>query len=249
MAIKLHLNTGDKVRNIRTTSSRYGLIGFVEKIQLDAKRGNKYLVKWSTGVYGTYFVELAHHSLEAVVGSKSARQHYKLATFGLRYGKPLLSEEELDKAWADLHKMCVDNNVMVVHDELVITPKLRTLKKVRRNVITGKTQEEMVKICGSHAIGVHQFNKRCLGLSTGQAMRLIGEAIVNPGSPVRLWDVDHAITDPHVKAGRGDLNKTFVALVESLIKRNELVGITFDLPKQYMTFNPIVIEETYVETH
>ncbi|HDT1684163.1 TPA: hypothetical protein QHT08_004163 [Escherichia coli] len=60
-----------------------------------------------------------------------------------------------------------------------------TLKKERRNVITGKTQSEMIKLCGT-ALGVTQFNTRALGKSTGQAMVKIGEAMMHPNVPVRI---------------------------------------------------------------
>lgn len=250
MAIQLHLTAGDKVRNIRANSSRNGLVGFVEKVQRDTKRGDKYLVKWSTGAYGTYFVELAHHSIEAVVDPKEARQEQKAISFFQRYhGQPMV----LGTAYRDVSMMNTDDRSCVLRAFTLVTgqqleSKRRTIKKERRNVITGRTQSDSIRDLG-HARGIQQFNTRAIGLSTGQAMARIADAIMHPGKAVRVWDVDHAITDPKVKAGRGELNKTFVALVQSLIQRNEFVGITFDMPKQYMTFNPIVTEETYVETY
>lgn len=116
------------------------------------------------------------------------------------------------------------------------------LNRVRRNVITGKTQEEMIKICGSSAIGVHQFNTRALGRSTGQALQLIGEAMCNPNTAIRISGIDHALIDNPVSAPRNQLDKEFRSLVQSLI--GNMRGFTFD--QAHVTFNPIVTEETYV---
>ena len=204
--IKLHLNVGDKVRNIRVNSSRRGMIGFVEGEQ-SGKRGGKWVVKYQNGEWGTYFKELAHHSLEKAVSHQEA----KIDTVA-------------GKLWSPL--------------------KVKTvLSKVRRNVITGKTQQEMQRELGV-AHGTHQFNTRCLGLSTGQAFSVIGEAMCNSNTPVRLWGVDHHLSSPECTSNY-EVNKHFVCLVQALI--GDMKGFRFDKPKQFMTYNPIVTEETYVE--
>lgn len=61
----LYLNAGSKVRNIRNGSVHYGYVGFVESIKSGGK-GDKYLVLWSDGKYGSYFTHLAHHSLQPI---------------------------------------------------------------------------------------------------------------------------------------------------------------------------------------
>jgi hypothetical protein len=118
----------------------------------------------------------------------------------------------------------------------------RVLKKVRRNVISGKTQDDMVQDCG-HARGVQQFNTRCLGTSTGQALRIIGDAMCNPATEIRITNIDHAISDGTVRAGRGVLNQNFRSIVAKHI--GNMKGFTFT--DTHIVFNPIVTEETYVE--
>ena len=206
--IKLHLNMGDKVRNIRVNSSRRGMIGFVEGEQ-SGQRGVKWLVKYQNGEWGTYFKEMAHQSLEKV-GHRISE-------------KPLFYAGECSEA------------------------KCKTiLRKDRRNLITGKTQDERVRELG-HARGVQQFNTRCLGVSTGQALIKIGEAMLNPNKPVGLWDVDHSLNNPNVPRGR--TNDWFVDLVQILIEKNNLKGFTSSQVKGTLTYNPIVTEEVYVENY
>ncbi|MGL6084740.1 MAG: hypothetical protein ACRC29_02335 [Enterobacterales bacterium] len=235
MRIKLYLVVGDAVRNINRNSSRRGWVGVVKKI--DQVNGGCYGVEYQNGEYQLYNKSKAHNYLEKLVSECPCTQQVLKLDFSKL-------EERVLAGYAAGDFMAIG----AIHDEISYAPKRRTLKKVRRNVISGKTQDEMVKMYG-HSRGVQQFNTRALGLSTGQAMARIADALMHPGKNVRVWDVDHAITGPNVQAGRGQLNKTFVALVESLIEKNKLVGFTFDLPKQYMTFTPIVTEETYVETH
>lgn len=117
-----------------------------------------------------------------------------------------------------------------------------TLKKERRNVITGKTQSEMVKQCGT-ALGVTQFNTRALGKSTGQAMVKIGEAMMHPNVPVRIVDVDHAITGHGTP--RRVANNHFADTIEDIIRKQELKGLHI-LNGEELLYLPIVTEETYV---
>lgn len=116
-----------------------------------------------------------------------------------------------------------------------------TLKKERRNVITGKTQSEMIKQCGT-ALGTTQFNTRCLGKSTGQAMVKIGEAMMHPNVPVRIVDTDHAITEHGTP--RHVANKNFAAIVNHIIQKQGLLG--FIVNEAHLVYCPIVTEETYV---
>lgn len=117
-----------------------------------------------------------------------------------------------------------------------------TLKKERRNVITGKTQSEMITQCGT-AFGVTQFNTRTLGKSTGQAMVKIGEAMMHPNTPVRITDVDHAITEHG--ASRRVANTHFADTIEGIIRKQGLKGIHI-LNGEELLYLPIVTEETYV---
>lgn len=116
-----------------------------------------------------------------------------------------------------------------------------TIKKERRNVITGKTQSEMIKLCGT-ALGVTQFNTRALGKSTGQAIVKIGEAMMHPNVPLRIVDVDHAITEHGTP--RHVANKNFAAIVNHIIKKQGLLG--FIVNESHLVYCPIVTEETYV---
>lgn len=117
-----------------------------------------------------------------------------------------------------------------------------TLKKERRNVITGKTQSEMVKQCGT-ALGVTQFNTRALGKSTGQAMVKIGEAMMHPNVPVRIMDIDHAITEHGTP--RRVANTHFADTIEGIIRKQGLKGLHI-LNGEELLYLPIVTEETYV---
>ena len=117
-----------------------------------------------------------------------------------------------------------------------------TLKRERRNVITGKTQSEMIKQCGT-ALGVTQFNTRALGKSTGQAMVKIGEAMMYPNVPVRIVDVDHAITAHGTP--RRVANTHFADTIEGIISKQGLKGLHI-LNGEELLYLPIVTEETYV---
>lgn len=117
-----------------------------------------------------------------------------------------------------------------------------TLKKERRNVITGETQSEMIKQYGT-ALGVTQFNKQCLGKSTGQALVKIGEAMMNPNTSVRITDVDHSITE--YGTSRSAANKYFAGTIEGIIRKQGLKGLHI-LNGEELLYLPIVTEETYV---
>lgn len=126
--------------------------------------------------------------------------------------------------------------------EQMTQPRRKTLKKVRRNVITGKTQEDMQKELG-FAQGTAEFNTRSTGRSTAKALDLISLAMLNPGQHVNLDNADHAVNirglNPRV------INDNFRALVAHWVDTMKLRGFTFD--KQGLIYNPIVTEETYVE--
>ncbi len=222
----LVLNVGDFVRNIKKDSSRYlcrGVVTFVGE--------NLYYVEYHSGVKQYYHKKTAHKYLEKIVEinnqckcihdkvcDKCARQMLKNFLAPLYYGA---GPQTLAEYMAE---------------------KKTTLKKERRNVITGKTQSEMIKQCGT-ALGVTQFNTRALGKSTGQAMVKIGEAMMHPNVPVRIMDVDHAITEQGKQ--RRVINKHFADTIEGIIRKQGLKGLHI-LNGEELLYLPIVTEETYV---
>lgn len=223
---KLVLNVGDYVRNINVTSLRYRCRGTVTNVS-----ENSYYVEYSNGIRQAYQKESAHNYLEKIgevsnqckcvhdeICDKCARQLHKMLLYPLRYGAGV---QTLAEAYGK---------------------SKTTLKKERRNVITGKTQSEMIKLCGT-ALGVTQFNTRSLGKSTGQAMVKIGEAMMHPNVPVRIMDVDHAITEHGTQ--RRVINKHFADTIEGIIRKQELKGLHI-LNGEELLYLPIVTEETYV---
>lgn len=223
---KLVLNVGDKVRNINEVSRRYRCRGVVARVS-----ENMYHVEYDDGIKASYHKKTAHKYLEKIVEvhnqykcvhdevcDKCARQMQKTLLFSLRYGAGV---QTLAEAYGK---------------------RKTTLKKERRNVITGKTQSEMVKLCGT-ALGVTQFNTRALGKSTGQAMVKIGEAMMHPNVPVRITDVDHAITEHGTP--RRIANNHFADTIEDIIRKQELKGLHI-LNGEELLYLPIVTEETYV---
>lgn len=223
---KLVLNVGDYVRNINVTSRRYRCRGTVTNVS-----ENSYYVEYSNGVRQAYQKESAHNYLEKIgevsnqckcvhdeICDKCARQLHKMLLYPLRYGAGV---QTLAEAYGK---------------------SKTTLKKERRNVITGKTQSEMIKLCGT-ALGVTQFNTRSLGKSTGQAMVKIGEAMMHPNVPVRIMGVDHAITEHGTQ--RRVINKHFADTIEGIIRKQELKGLHI-LNGEELLYLPIVTEETYV---
>ncbi len=223
---KLVLNVGDYVRNINEASRRYRCRGVVARVS-----ENMYHVEYEDGIKASYHKKTAHKYLEKIVEinnqckcihdefcDKCARQMLKNFLAPLYYGA---GPQTLAEYMAE---------------------KKTTLKKERRNVITGKTQSEMIKLCGT-ALGVTQFNTRSLGKSTGQAMVKIGEAMMHPNVPVRIRDVDHAITEHGTQ--RRVINKHFADTIEGIIRKQGLKGLHI-LNDEELLYLPIVTEETYV---
>ena len=235
---KLVLNVGDYVRNINEASRRYRCKGLVASVS-----DNMYHVIYSNGIQHSYHKKSAHNYLEKIgnvsnqckcvhdeVCDKCTRQAVKAFTFAQRYGSMYGAGHKTltEAAWKTLQFERSNG-------------RRTTLKKERRNVITGKTQSEMIKLCGT-ALGVTQFNTRALGKSTGQAMVKIGEAMMHPNVPVRIADVDHAITEHGTP--RHVANKNFAAIVNHIIKKQGLLG--FIVNEAHLVYCPIVTEETYV---
>lgn len=224
---KLVLNVGDKVRNINEDSRYYRCRGRVVHVSKSLYR----VAYDDKGITAYYYKENAHKYLEKIeepthqckcvhdeICYKCARQMLKNSLAPLYYGA---GPQTLAEYMAE---------------------KKTTLKKDRRNVITGKTQSEMIKQCGT-ALGVTQFNTRCLGKSTGQAMVKIGEAMMHPNVPVRIVDVDHAITEHGTP--RRAANTHFAKTIEDIIIKQGLKGLHI-LNGEELLYLPIVTEETYV---
>ncbi|WP_438431059.1 hypothetical protein [Escherichia coli] len=235
---KLVLNVGDKVRNINVASRRFRSCGVVRKVS-----ENVYHVAYE-GVKAFYQKKNAHKYLEKIVEvnnqckcihdevcDKCARQAVKAFTFAQRYN-PMFGAGHKTIAEAAWKTLQFERS----------NGRRTTIKKERRNVITGKTQSEMIKLCGT-ALGVTQFNTRSLGKSTGQAMVKIGEAMMQPNVPVRIVDVDHAITEHGTP--RRVANNHFADTIEDIIRKQELKGLHI-LNGEELLYLPIVTEETYV---
>lgn len=223
---RLVLNVGDHVRNINEASRYYRCRGVVDRVS-----ANMYHVEYEDGIRAFYPKKTAHKYLEKIVEinnqckcihdevcDKCARQMLKNFLAPLYYG--------------------ADPQTLAEY----MAEKKTTLKKERRNVITGKTQSEMIKQCGT-ALGVSQFNTRALGKSTGQAMVKIGEAMMHPNVPVRIMDVDHAITEHG--SSRRVINTHFADTIEGIIRKQGLKGLHI-LNGEELLYLPIVTEETYV---
>lgn len=238
---RLNLIIGDKVRNIGN-SARKGWVGVVA----GDDRGMYAVYYADSGRTQSYDKRNAHHYIERVeekapqckcihdeLCESCARKLTKALTFAQRYCAPYGATHKSigEAAW----------NVLGFERN---RPTRRVLKKVRRNVISGKTQDAMVKEMG-HARGVQQFNTRCIGRSTGQALRVIGDAMCNPSVEIRITSIDHAISEGVTSMNRYGIDEHFRRLVHSLV--GDMKGFTFT--QNHIVFNPIVTEETYVETH
>jgi len=224
---KLVLNVGDKVRNINNTSAYKGLVAVVI-----CETEDIYFIRYQQGqVQQGYMKSVAHNHLEKVEE--------------MTHQCKCVHDEVCDKCARQMQKVILQHRLYSggIQTLAEACGKVKTtLKKERRNVITGKTQSEMIKQCGT-ALGVSQFNTRALGKSTGQAMVKIGEAMMHPNVPVRIIDVDHAITEHGTP--RRVANKHFADTIEGIIRKQGLKGIHL-LNGEELLYLPIVTEETYV---
>ncbi len=231
----LKLNVGDRVRNINVTSNRKGWVGVVASLGYAIhNRKATYEVEWSNGEMQSYIQDYAHIYLELIAGSQTPTK--------LDYGT----------AYRDVSMMTEENRNTMLRaicniSGLQCPDKRKVLRRERINVITGKTQSEMVRELGP-ARGVTEFNTRATGRSTGQALHAIGSAMINPGTKIRIAGVDHFLeSDEHMqqrgRIHRHQVDQDFRALVRSLV--GDMKG--FSLTPTHITFNPIVTEEVYVE--
>lgn len=226
----LKLKVGDRVRNINVRSNRKGWVGIVRSFGYAIHiRKPTYEVEWSNGEVQSYIQDYAHNYLELIAGSQTPTK--------LDYGA----------AYRDVSMMTEENRNTILRaicniSGLQCPGKRKVLRRERVNVITGKTQSEMVKELGP-ARGVAEFNTRATGRSTGQALHAIGSAMTNPGTEIRIVGVDHFLEIGSGKANRHQVDQHFRALVQSLV--GDMKGFSFT--PTHITFNPIVTEEVYVE--
>lgn len=152
-----------------------------------------------------------------------------------------VAQEYYDTAFAYMFLEKIEESNPSSAKECDQTTKRKLIKRDRINVVNGKTQDEMVAVCG-HARGVEQFNTRCLGRTTGQAFLAIGQAMCNPGTEIRIAGVDHAIGGNGV-ACKHTLDKHFSSVVGRLL--GSLQGFSFT--DTHLVYHPIQTVETYVE--
>lgn len=288
----IKLKVGDRVRNIRTHSSRKGWEGVVVAHRQGHNDYGKayYHVRYDNGFVESYQRQYSSDSLERVEGKTAIirlglwcikADAYKAVRISMGYGatmKQALASAgcgTCDSLVEELRAYMIQQGHLyeakLYHDETqieaaegltfdklvaikqVLLDSLAkeerakeqtrlTLKKVRRNVITGKTQDEMVKELG-HARGVEQFNTRALGKSTAQVLGAISRAMLNPGHPINLRGIDHAQKGKYSHR----LDDWFIDNTKGLINQLGYKGFTFSKGEGTLIYNPIVTEETYVE--
>lgn len=232
----LKLKVGDRVRNINVNSERNGWIGIVVALGTNMRlSGNPiYEVEWFNGKVQSYLQCNAHKFLERLRGEQPPSKLDYATTY--RNGSMLMS----DSGSIVLHSNCIVSGLKCPGNRKV-------LRRERVNVITGKTQSEMMRELGP-ARGATEFNTRALGRSTGQALHAIGSAMTNPGTEIRISGIDHFLeSDEHMqqrgRVNRHQVDQHFRALVQSLI--GDMKGFSFTAT--HITFNPIVTEEVYVQ--
>lgn len=219
---KLVLNVGDRVRNIRVGSAYFKEEGKVQNVE-----ALWYTIVHDSGTILHYGKTNAHKNLERIGGvtNKCKCVHDELCEHCTR---------QMQKALTFLERYGTGTKTIAEY----MAQNRKVLKRERRNVITGMTQSDMHRQHGAE--GVVMFNTRATGRSTGQAFRILGEAMCNPGIAIRIQDVDHAISEG--KGNRWQLNKHFEHILRDTI--GDMKGFHFE--HGHITFNPIVTEETYV---
>lgn len=231
----LNLCVGDRVRNINVKSNRKGWVGVVVAFGNNVNFSKPtYTVEWSNGEVQAYLECNAHKFLERIYDEQPPSK----LDYGTAYRNASLMTPESRNTM--LRAIC---------DISGLQPpgKRKVLRRERVNVITGKTQSEMVRDLGP-ARGLVEFNTRATGRSTGQALHAIGSAMTNPGKEIPISGIDHFLeSEAHLRergrVNRHQVDQHFRALVQSLV--GDMKGFSFT--PTHITFNPIVTEEVYVE--
>lgn len=232
--IVLKLKVGDRVRNINKMSKRRGCQGVVHDVSyhgtpsLDAS-AREYHVVYDNGMMQSYDAHRAHIYLELIAGSQTPTQ--------LDYGT----------AYRDASMMTPDSRSTMLRaicdvSGLQRPGKRNVLRRERVNVITGKTQSEMVKELGP-ARGLVEFNTRATGRSTGIAYHIVGLAMCSPGKAISYRNADHVFNEGTTTPHRSNDN-FFHTILDVIGKKH---GFTCNRQDCTITFNPIVTEEVYVE--
>ncbi|QQV91711.1 hypothetical protein vBKpPFBKp16_015 [Klebsiella phage vB_KpP_FBKp16] len=228
----LKLHVGDRVRNINKMSKRRGCQGVVHDISYHAspKLGaREYHVVYDNGMMQSYAANSAHFYLELVVNEVPQSK--------LDYGT----------AYRDASMMTPEGRSTMLRaicdvSGLQRPGKRKVLRRERVNVITGKTQSEMVRELGP-ARGVEQFNTRATGRSTGIAYHIVGLAMCSPGKAISYRNADHVFNEGTSTPHRSNDN-FFHTILDVIGKKS---GFTCNRQDCTITFNPIVTEEVYVE--
>ncbi|CAK6597041.1 unknown function [Klebsiella phage vB_Kpn_K13PH07C1L] len=228
----LKLKIGERVRNINVSSKRLHMAGIVTGFGRSESLGlETYIVQWFNSEVQHYVKSNAHKFLERL----DDEQPPSKLDYGTAYRNASLMTP--DSRSTMLRAICDVSG-------LQRPGKRKVLSRERVNVITGKTQSDMVRELGP-ARGVEQFNTRATGRSTGIAFSIIGQAMCNPGQVISYRDVDHTFHEGVEVRTPYQFNKNFES--ELLYKLRELKGFIINKERQTIQFNPIVTEEVYVE--
>lgn len=226
----LKLKFGDRVRNINKTSKRRGLIGVVVAGGVNALlKEATYIVSWSNNETQSYLQCNAHKFLERL----NDEQPPTKLDYGTAYRDVAMMAQEGRNTM--LRAIC---NISGLQQP----GKRKVLSRERVNVITGKTQSEMVRELGP-ARGVEQFNTRATGRSTGIAYHIVGLAMCSPGKPISYRNADHVFNEGTSTPHRS--NDNFFHTILDVIGKKR--GFTCNRQDCTIQFNPIVTEEAYVE--
>lgn len=227
----LKLYVGDRVRNVNVRSNRKGWVGVVVGFGNNKCLSKPtYEVEWANGEVQGYMQCNAHNFLERIIDEQPPSK----LDYGTAYRDASLMTP--DSRSAMLRAICDIYGLRAFRQRKV-------LRRERVNVITGKTQSEMVRELGP-ARGVAEFNTRATGRTTGIAFSIIGQAMCNPGQVISYRDVDHTFHEGREVRTPHQFNKNFES--ELLYKLRDLKGFVINPHQSTIQYNPIVTEEVYV---
>lgn len=226
----LNLCIGERVRNINVKSNRKGWVGVVVSFGNNENFSKPtYEVEWSNGEVQAYLECNAHKFLERIIDEQPPSN----IDYGTAYRKASLMTPESRNTM--LRAICDISG-------LQRPGKRKVLRRERVNVITGKTQSEMVSELGP-ARGLVEFNTRATGRSTGIAYHIVGLAMCSPGKAISYRNADHVFNEGTSTPHRSNDN-FFHTILDVIGKKH---GFTCNRQDCTITFSPIVTEEVYVE--